>query len=172
MGQGQYKCSIGWKKTKEYCLWENMLKRCYDPITQSKRPMYIGTKVCEEWHNFQNFCEDLLSLENYNEWKDSEIKNLWHLDKDVNSESNRRLYSKENCKFITLAENNEEMIFRTRVEGNKIKGVRDSDGYEEIFDNKREVSKKYPQFNNTGINHSIKTKCRHIGWRFYIFDNN
>ena len=62
-------------------LWRNMMKRCY-------------AFVCNRWHCFENFINDLwLSKENGN----------YNLDKDKNGDG--KYYSKENCCFITEHEN-------------------------------------------------------------------
>lgn len=92
------------KNKKEYQLWFRMFQRCYCEKLHESRPTYIGCKVCERWHNFQNFCEDLPKLENYNFWKKSEIKREWHLDKDIKIKGNK-IYSFETCKFSYYVEN-------------------------------------------------------------------
>lgn len=170
MGQGNYTCSINKKKTKEYSLWENMMKRCYDPITQSKRPKYIGTDVDERWHNFQNFCEDIQHLENYDSWKNNKDKNVWHLDKDINSVTYRKLYSKENCKFITLNENNEEMTTRTR-DCRTVRMIRISDRYFEDYINRRELIKHHRELSMRSIRDVLRGHQKsHEGWTFEYLD--
>ena len=43
------------KMAVPYIRWSKMLERCYCIKRQAKQPSYIGSKVCDEWHNFQNF---------------------------------------------------------------------------------------------------------------------
>jgi len=80
-------------KTKEYNLWSSMLRRCY-----GDKRVRIKSTVCERWHNFQNFCEDLPKLENYHKWIEFG-PSKFHLDKDVKGD-NFRIYSLETCMFL------------------------------------------------------------------------
>ena len=50
----------GYKKTKEWRVWNGMLRRCYDRKTRS----YIkygaaGVLVCGRWHDYQSFIDDM-----------------------------------------------------------------------------------------------------------------
>jgi len=50
----------GMRKTRIYSIWSAMTQRCENP----NNPYYgdyggRGIKVCERWHNFQNFFEDM-----------------------------------------------------------------------------------------------------------------
>ena len=38
----KYLSKINGVKTKEYMLWQSMLKRCYSDVYKKKRPTYIG----------------------------------------------------------------------------------------------------------------------------------
>jgi hypothetical protein len=77
------------QRTRAFILWHNMLARCY-MTTKGKQYFkgYKGVTVCERWHNFQNFCNDLPKLHGYNKWKDNPGE--FELDKDY---SHRRIYS-------------------------------------------------------------------------------
>ena len=57
LGEGDYKSKENGKNTKIYDVWHGMLRRCYDEKLHERQPTYIGCKVCEEWHNFQNFAK-------------------------------------------------------------------------------------------------------------------
>ena len=83
--------------TKCYKTWQGMLERCYDKKCQAKHPTYKGTKVYEEWHNFQNFAKWFYKESNYQEG--------WALDKDLLS-TNNKIYSPNTCVFIPQALNN------------------------------------------------------------------
>ena len=72
-----YKSTENGKKTKCYQTWQNMLMRCYDEKFHARKPAYIGCKVCEEWHNFQNFAK--WYEENYYEIEGERM----YLDKDI-----------------------------------------------------------------------------------------
>ena len=82
-----------------YGYWIRMLNRCYNEKEQAKSGgrSYIGCKVSEVWHNFQNFAEWATS--NPYCGKVDEKGNSWHLDKDIIEEGNR-VYRPECCTFV------------------------------------------------------------------------
>lgn len=51
-GDGPYTASC-----PAYRRWFDMMRRCYDPKWQKTHPAYVGTQVCEEWLNYQNFAK-------------------------------------------------------------------------------------------------------------------
>lgn len=108
IGDGEHKFYIENNPTREGEVWRHMIARCYNPTTQRQSPSYIGCSVCERWHNFQNFCDDLPSLPGYADWVNSPE---YSLDKDTRIPGNR-IYGPEECCFITLAENGRDAAFR------------------------------------------------------------
>ncbi|EFI0591411.1 hypothetical protein BGP56_004506, partial [Escherichia coli] len=96
------------QRTRAFILWHNMLARCY-MTTKGKQYFkgYKGVTVCERWHNFQNFCNDLPKLHGYNKWKDNPGE--YELDKDY---SHRRTYSADTVAFISTEENAKEAGLR------------------------------------------------------------
>lgn len=96
------------QRTRSFILWHNMLARCYMTVKGKQYfKGYKGVTVCERWHNFQYFCDDLPKLHGYTRWK---IKpGEYELDKDY---SHRRIYSPETVCFITIAENAKEAGLR------------------------------------------------------------
>ena len=110
-----YKSTENGKKTKCYQTWQNMLMRCYDEKFHARKPAYIGCKVCEEWHNFQNFAK--WYEENYYEIEGERM----HLDKDILVKGNK-IYSPQTCVFVPQRINN---LFEKcdRVRGNYPVGV-------------------------------------------------
>ena len=93
LGEGKYKVSENGKRTRVYRTWYHMLERCYSEKYHEKEPAYIGYKVCEEWHNFQNFAK--WYKENYYEIEGERM----HLDKDILIKGNK-VYSSETCIFV------------------------------------------------------------------------
>lgn len=93
IGEGRYKIRENGKITKCYEMWRSMLRRCYVKDYQEKHPTYIGCKVCNEWHNFQNFAE--WYYENYYIIDNERME----LDKDILVKGNK-IYSPETCEIV------------------------------------------------------------------------
>lgn len=93
LGEGIYANIINNIKTQEYCLWSNMLKRCYHYNIGKRDYVYEGCSVCDDWHNFQNFAkwheENFYGIEN----------ERMELDKDILVKGNK-IYSPETCVFV------------------------------------------------------------------------
>ena len=98
LGEGKYKVLENGKHTRIYQTWIDMLKRCYDEKYHEKHPTYKDCKVCEEWHDFQNFAEWY-----YNNYYEIEGERM-HLDKDILIKRNK-VYSPETCVFVPQAIN-------------------------------------------------------------------
>jgi len=88
-GVGKYKSSENGKHTKAYSAWMSMMKRCYSYKSIIRNPTYSDVKVCEEWHNFQNFAK----------WFYDNYVDGYELDKDLLS-GESKIYSPETCIFI------------------------------------------------------------------------
>lgn len=88
---------------KSYKSWKRMLERCYSEKFLKNHPTYIGCKVCDEWLYFSNF----------KKWFDENYRfdlldigiNI-HLDKDILSDNNNKIYSPDTCVFIPSKINN------------------------------------------------------------------
>lgn len=93
VGEGIYNISENGKNTRVYDTWVRMLERCYEPSYQVKYPTYRGCKVCDDWHNFQNFAE-WYEL-NYYEVPGQTM----NLDKDILYKGNK-IYSPGTCVFV------------------------------------------------------------------------
>lgn len=114
VGEGNYKPSENNRDTKEYSVWNGMLRRCYSE-DYYKYKSYKDVTVCEEWHNFQVFAEWM--KQNYS----PETMEGWQLDKDILSKGNK-IYSPETCCFIPVSINNivkGKGNIGTRKKGNK-----------------------------------------------------
>ena len=94
-GVGDYNARIREKITPEYTIWIGMLERCYNKYKQEKYISYVGTIVCYEWHNFQNFAK----WYNDNYPRIEGIK--FQLDKDLLQDGiENKVYSSSTCVFL------------------------------------------------------------------------
>lgn len=106
--------TINGVQTKEYELWQSMLKRCYSDRCQKKHPTYIGCEVSENFKSYEYFYE----------WCHSQIGfgvEGWQLDKDLLVKGNK-VYSEDSCVFIPK-EINILLTKRTASRGECLIGV-------------------------------------------------
>lgn len=75
-----------------YKLWNHMLERCYDLTYKTKNPTYADCYAVDRWHNFQNFCADIVKMDN---WPYSNFE----LDKDLRVPGNKE-YGPKTCSFV------------------------------------------------------------------------
>ena len=99
LGEGKYKVKENGKHTKEYNIYHDMLKRCYNPKFHTKRPTYMECKVEDYLLNFQHMGEWI--NENYYEIPGEKMC----LDKDILHKGNK-VYSRETCIFVPERINN------------------------------------------------------------------
>ena len=105
--------------TKEYELWQSMLRRCYSNTDvcgafKKKNPTYEGCRVSENFKSYEYFyewCQNQIGFGN----KD------WHLDKDLLVKGNK-VYSEDSCVFIPK-EVNILLTKRTASRGEYLIGV-------------------------------------------------
>ncbi len=96
-GFGKYKHNKGGRNhnynERVFKSWQRMIRRCYDEKEQLKpsSAAYKNVKVCEEWHNFQNFAL-------WAEDKESKFTKGWELDKDLFG--NGMLYCLSYCSLL------------------------------------------------------------------------
>lgn len=88
---------------KELKLWHNIISRCYkkEYTDDDSQKCYKDVTVCDDWLNFQNFCKDIETLQNYDMWKND---SSFAIDKDGLIEGNK-VYCKEACRFIYCGDN-------------------------------------------------------------------
>lgn len=91
-----------------YNRWDNMLSRCYN-TTNAAYNLYggVGITVCDRWHCYANFLEDVKTLPGYIDM----INNpniTFHLDKDIlqaGLPSHMKVYSPQTCMFVPACVN-------------------------------------------------------------------
>ena len=81
------------EKRHQYKIWNHMFQRCYNEKIRHKNVSYKDCTICEEWHNFQNFCK--WYDENYYEINGERME----VDKDILIKGNK-IYSPENCVLV------------------------------------------------------------------------
>lgn len=145
------------KKHPLYYVWNGMMYRCYKPYHSHYK--YYGAKgvtVCERWHEFENFVDDINNkMENghllYNR--------KYQLDKDKNGGN---IYSPENC-VVTLAEVNEnEARNKQRKKVIAYKGTKET-----IFESVAQTS-KYCDIPRQTIMSCMKRGSRHKQTGYYF----
>ena len=99
LGEGKYKTKENGKHTKEYDIYRDMLRRCYDPKFHEKYSTYEGCKVEDYLLNFQHMNEWL--NKNYYEVPGEQMC----LDKDILYKGNK-VYSRDTCIFVPQRINN------------------------------------------------------------------
>ena len=88
----KYPTKTNGKHLPEYILWRNMITRCFDTESLSKRPTYEGCTLSENFKSYEYFYE----------WCQSKIGFKEHgfaLDKDLLVKGNK-VYSEDTCVFI------------------------------------------------------------------------
>ena len=110
----KYPPSINGVQTKEYTLWQNMLRRCYSDNSKKKQPTYEGCEVSENFKSYEYFYD----------WCNSKVGfgvEGWQLDKDLLVKGNK-VYSENTCVFIP-AEVNTLLVKSTASRGKHLIGV-------------------------------------------------
>ena len=110
----KYPITVNGVHTKEYDLWNGMLRRCYSEKYHLKKPTYIGCEVSENFKNYSFFyewCQNQIGFNN----KD------WQLDKDLLIKGNK-VYSENTCIFIPR-ELNQTLTKANLIRGEHLIGV-------------------------------------------------
>ena len=90
-------CWVDGKNVKEYKLWQNMLRRCFDEKEQTRYPTYRGCSVSDNFLNysfFYDWCQGQIGF-----GKVDEKGRSWCLDKDLLFVGNKT-YSETACVFV------------------------------------------------------------------------
>lgn len=150
--------------SRAYSVWSNMIKRCYlESATEYPRYGAKGVTVCERWHCFEYFVDDLDSIEGY----DAELfeQGKIYLDKDTKQRDvDKKVYSLDTCCFVTARENSNEASKGIRYEFK----ATSHDGTEYIRDNITEFSEEFGLCRSrvtAYLNGQVKQEL-YKGWKF------
>ena len=113
----KYPCSVNGSVIKEYTVWADMLKRCYDPKEHARYPGYAGCTTSDNFRYYEYFYE----------WCHNQIgfnNSSWHLDKDLLFKGNK-VYSEDTCVFLP-AEINTALTSANTIRGELPIGVQHS----------------------------------------------
>ncbi|OAT17064.1 hypothetical protein M977_04310 [Buttiauxella gaviniae ATCC 51604] len=94
----------GDERRKLYMVWRNMLIRLTDNVNF---PTYANVGVDPRWYCFAEFVHDVITLPGYERFMTE--KDL-SLDKDIRNPGQTKRYCKNNCMWISKAENTIQMV--------------------------------------------------------------
>ena len=107
--------SHGMAGTKQYQIWNWMMTRCYNPKSNNwKNYGGRGIKVSKRWHKFTNFWEDM--------------KDSYFTGASIERVDNNKGSSKENCRWITRAEQGRNKRTVTIYKGKTIPEISKENG--------------------------------------------
>ena len=110
----KYPSRVNGVLTKEYDLWQNMLKRCYSDAYKKRCPTYEGCEVSDNFKSYEYFyewCHKQIGFSNQG----------WQLDKDLLVKGNK-VYNEFTCVFLPK-EINSVLTKSTATRGEYLIGV-------------------------------------------------
>ncbi|WP_034455789.1 hypothetical protein [Buttiauxella noackiae] len=94
----------GEERRKLYMVWRNMIIRLTDKVNF---PTYAAVTVDPRWYCFAEFVHDVITLPGYERFMTERDLSL---DKDIRNPTSPKRYCKENCQWISKAENTIQMV--------------------------------------------------------------
>lgn len=113
---------VGYVNTREhfheYKIWADMIYRCYCKTDKSYK--FYGEKgvvVCDRWHRFDYFLEDIPNIKGFNKTLFDEHK--LKLDKDILSDNDNKIYSLETTTWVEDIVNQEQRALEYNLKNKK-----------------------------------------------------
>lgn len=106
----------GEERRKLYHVWRNMLIRLTDTVNF---PTYSCVQIDPRWYCFAEFVRDVITLPGYEKFMS--VRDL-SLDKDTRNPASQKKYCKENCQWISKAENTIQMVQEREQRKQIVKG--------------------------------------------------
>ena len=110
----KYPSRVNGVKTREYVLWQSMLRRCYSDDFKKRNQTYEGCEISDKFRSYEYFYEWCNKQVGFNN-KD------WQLDKDLLIKGNK-VYSEDSCIFLPQ-EVNTLLTKREALRGEHLIGV-------------------------------------------------
>lgn len=143
-----------------YNVWAKMINRCYNE-NDNRAKCNLNTIVCNRWLVFENFLNDYMLIDGYDEEKFR--KGLIQLDKDLKQRhQKRKIYSLETCTWLSNEENAKMQDFQMK----KFKAISPTG---EIFysDNITDFARQHEGLTRRHISGVLHGRAKSTaGWKF------
>ena len=95
------------KRSRTYVIWQGMIQRCHNARSKYfSRYGGVGVVVCDRWHDFANFLEDM-----------GEVPETLTIDRWPDNDGN---YEPGNCRWATYTDQNRNRRIAVLVDGRPI----------------------------------------------------
>lgn len=147
----------------EYKIWSDMIRRCYDKKDKSYRFYGMrGVTVCDRWHRFDFFFEDIPNIQGFNreKFENHELR----LDKDILSVENK-VYSPDTTMWISDLDNQKVRTMEYNMKNKKYAVF--PDGHVEIVEHVTDFCKQN-NLNRSGVYGCLSGQIKQTkGFKFY-----
>ncbi len=145
-------------RNRLFTTWSKMIDRCYN-TNHDKFAFYggAGVTVCERWHDFSAFVQDVTKLPGYSLWKDNPSE--YQLDKDY---FGGQQYSPRHCVFLSRRDNKA----LAQTSGLKYKAVHEDGTVSEFVNITKWCEEKNLRVSSVHYAITESASHEHKGWTF------
>ena len=155
-----------------YDRWNRMLHRCYNKNDKDYKTYGAkGVEVEAELFYLSNYVQVLMKDPLWKEF--CKNPSLYAIDKDINSSSKNKKYSKDTIKIVTYQENGRELGERNYLPNPRrpIIAINPDNGEQTRYESKTDFCKKHEGFSRTAISGVCQGKYKqHKKW-FFKYDD-